>query len=193
MATKLFAPALSAVFLGLLMLAFRYGPSLLEESWLTQARAAHAEWAETARIANGRVLNPRNYLSGLRQMGTAPHLPDLTGAGLRIDQVSVIPKMGARPDAIHVAYADRAGCRLSLWIAPSGQTGASPLRHHDAAAFSWHVDGLQYVLVTSDMEFDRFHLVAKTSRLRTLAPLLPGGPSRAALGFSTMISRPCAN
>ena len=91
LAIKLFAPALSAILLGLLMLSFHYGPSLFEEPWLSHARAAHTEWTDSAKITDGQVLDARNYLSGLRQMGPAPHLPDLTGAGLRIEQVSYLP------------------------------------------------------------------------------------------------------
>ena len=191
MATKLFAPVLSAVLLGLLMVAFRYGPTLLEEEWLTQARAAHGQWVETAQVADGRVLAPRNYLSGLRQIGAVPHLTDLTGAGLSIDQVSIVSKSRGRPDAIHVAYADRAGCRLSLWIVPTEDGKSGTLQRHGTEAFSWHADGLRYVLVTSDMEFDRFHLIAKTSRAATKARRGPDGTAYAALGFSAMISRPC--
>lgn len=193
LAIKLFAPALSAILLGLLMLAFRYGPSLLEESWLAQARAAHAEWTESTRLTDGQVLNARNYLSGLRQIGPAPHLPDLTGARLRIEQVSYMPPSPDRPKSIHVGYDDQAGCDISLWIAPARESGRGALQAHSGGAFSWHADGLRYVLVTSNMEYDRFLLIAKTSRAATLTRQGPAGTAHAALGFSAMISRPCAS
>ena len=188
---KLFAPVLSAILLGLLMLGFTYGPSLFEASWLTRARTAHAEWIASARLANGEVLDTKSYLSGLRQMGQVPHLPDLTGAGLRIALVSYIAPAQDRPRAIHVGYEDLAGCDISLLIAKTPEAGHGALNGHGDGAYSWRADGLRYVLLSGEMEYDRLHLIAKTAHAATLARRAPQGTAYAALGFSTMISKPC--
>ena len=169
-------------------------PWILAEPWLDRARRGHAEWVETARITGGRILDARNYLTGLRQLGPVPHLTDLTGAELHISQVSYVPPAGDRPAAIHAGYAGQVRCRVSLWITRTEQSGTGPLvRHSGEPSFSWYVGGLRYVLVTSDMQKARFRLIAKVAREATLARWDPNESVRAALGLSARISRPCEN
>lgn len=167
-------------------------PAFTSEPWLDRARAVHAEWTETARITDATVLNARNYLSGLRKLGPALHLPDLVAARLRLDRVSYLAPAGDRPGAIHAGYVGRADCRVSLWITPTGETGSGALVSHSGApAFSWYVNGLRYVLVTTDLQGNHFHLIAKISREMTLARQGPSEPVRAVLGLSEVMSRPC--
>ena len=170
------------------------GPWILAEQWLDRARRGHAEWVETARITGGRILDTKNYLTGLRRLGPVPYLTDLTAAELHISQVSYVPRARDRPAAIHAGYAGQARCRVSLWITSTQQSGTGPLvRHRGEPSFSWYVDGLRYVLVTSDMQKDRFRLIADVAREATLARRGPHESVRAALGLSAGISRPCKN
>jgi len=170
------------------------GPWLLAEPWLDRARRGHAEWVRTARITGGQILDARNYLTGLRQLGPVPHLTDLTGAKLHIGQVSYVPPARDRPAAIHAGYAGQVRCRVSLWITRTQQSGTGPLVHHSGEpSFSWYVDGLRYILVTSDMQKARFRLIAKVAREGTLARWDPNESMRAVLGLSARISRPCKN
>ncbi len=167
-------------------------PAFMSEPWLDRARTAHAEWTETTRITDARVLNARNYLSSLRKLGPALHLPDLAAARLRLDQVSYLAPAGDRPGAIHAGYVGRADCRLSLWITPTREAGSGALVSHSGGpAFSWYVNGLRYVFVTSDMPGNHFHLLAKISREMTLERRGPSEPVRAVLGLSEAMSRPC--
>ena len=167
-------------------------PAFMAEPWLDRARTVHAQWAGTARITGATILNARNYLTGLRKLGPALHLPDLTAARLRLNQVSYVPPAGDRPGAIHAGYVGRADCRLSLWITPTREAGSGALVSHSGEpAFSWYANGLRYVLVTADMQDNHFHLIAKTSREMTLARQGPSEPVRAVLGLSAAMSRPC--
>lgn len=170
------------------------GPWIAVEPWLERARRGHGEWVTTARIPGGQILDARNYLTGLRQLGPVPHLTDLTGAKLHISQVSYVPPASDRPAAIHAGYAGQLRCRVSLWITRTEQSGTSPLVHHGGEpSFSWYVDGLRYVLVTSDMQKARFRLIAKVAREATLARWDPNESMRTLLGLSAGISRPCKN
>ncbi len=167
-------------------------PWLLEEPWLGRARTVHAEWTGTDRIAGGRVLDTKNYLTGLRRLGPTPHLPDLTEARFRITRVTYVAPADDRPGGIHVGYTGQENCRISLWISRTGQAGSGPLvSHRGGSSFSWYGDGLRYVLVTTDMRNAHFHLIAKISRQTTLARQGPYGALRAALGLSRIISKPC--
>ena len=169
-------------------------PAFMAEPWLDRARTVHAQWSGTARITGARILNARNYLSSLRKLGPALHLPDLTAARLRLNQVSYVPPAGDRPGAIHAGYVGRADCRLSLWITPTREAGSGALVSHSGEpAFSWYVNGLRCVFVTSDMPGNHFHLLAKISREMTLARQGPSEPVRAVLGLSEAMSRPCKN
>ena len=168
------------------------GPWLLAEPWLSRARAVHAAWAETERVPGGRVLNARNYLSGLRRLGPVPYLPDLTAAQFHIRQVSHVPPDRDRPGGFHVGYLGNEGCRISLWIARTPEAGSGPLvRHSGGGAFSWYTGGLRYVLVTADVQNNLFHLIAKISREITLARQAAGGARRTALGLSVIMGQPC--
>lgn len=170
------------------------GPWIMAEPWLDRARRGHAEWVRTARVPGGRVLDAKNYLTGLRQLGPVPHLTDLTGAKLHISQVSYVPPASDRPAAIHAGYAGQVRCRVSLWITRTEQSGTGPLvRHSGEPSFSWYVDGLRYVLVTSDMQKARFSLIAKVARDATLARWDPNESVRTVLGLSAGMSRPCKN
>ncbi len=171
---------------------FWIGPWLSQEPWLGRARAAHSIWVETDRIPGGRVLDVKGFLGGLRQLGPPPHLPDLSANGLVIRQVSYVPPAGDRPGAIHAGYVEPAGCRISLWITPTGEAGSGPLvEHHRGIAFSWHVGGLRYVLVRSDMRHERFHFLAKIARETTVARKGPDGAKLFALAIGGMTGRPC--
>ena len=170
------------------------GPWLFAEPWLDRAWRGHAEWVETARITGGRILDAKNFLTGLRQLGPVPHLADLTGAGLHIGQVSYVPPARDRPGALHAGYAGMRHCRVSLWITRTREPGTGPLvRHRGEPSFSWHVDGLRYVLVTSDMHQGLFHLIAEVARESTLARHGPSESVRSAMGLSASINRPCKN
>ncbi len=168
------------------------GPWLMAEPWLSRARDAHAAWADTERVPGGRVLEVRNYLSGLRRLGPVPYLPDLTAAQFRIGQVSHVAPAEDRPAAFHVGYVGDEGCRISLWIAPTGEAGSGALVNHSGGgAISWYADGLRYVLVTADVQNNLFHLIAKISREITVARRAPGGSRRTALGLSVIMGQPC--
>ncbi len=171
---------------------FWIGPLLLQDTWVRNAKAAHSAWVETDLIPGGRAMASREFLTGLRQLGSPPHLPDLSANGLDLRQVTFVPPQDDRSGAIHAGYANAAGCRISLWITPSRHSGAGPLEEqHRGVAFSWHVGGLRYVIVRSGMRHERFHLLAKTARETTVAREPPVGPKMFALAASAMFGRPC--
>jgi hypothetical protein len=171
---------------------FWIGPLVLQDGAVRDARAVHAAWIETGRIEGARVMGPREFLTGLRQLGSPPHLPDLSANGLDMGRVSyVAPGDGGR-GAIHVGYTNPAGCRITLWITPSAKAGAGALvEQHRTVAFAWHVDGLNYVIVRSGMHHERFHLIAKTSREMTIRRAALGGPRMLALALGGMTGRRC--
>ena len=176
------------------LIVFWIGPLALQDPWVRNARSAHSAWIESGRIPDGRVMAPREFLTGLRQLGPPPHLPDLSAIPLDIGQVSFVPPADGRPGAIHVGYANDTGCRISLWITPTGVPGDGPLvEQHRGVAFSWHVGGLNYVIVRSGMRLERFHLLAKSARENTLARDRLHGPKRTALAVSAMFGRPCTS
>ncbi len=137
---------------------------------------------------------PREFLTGLRQLGPPPHLPDLSPNGLGIGQVSVVPPAAGRPGAFHVGYANDAGCRISVWITPTGVPGDGPLvEQHREVAFSWQVGGLRYVIVRSGMQRERFLVLAKTAREATVARGRSTESGAFALAASAMFGRPCTS
>jgi hypothetical protein len=171
---------------------FWIGPQMLQDAAVKNARSAHAEWSVTGKIAGGHVISPREFLTGLRQLGPPPHLPDLSANGLDIARVSFVPSEQNRGGAIHVGYRNGDGCRISLWIVPSDTSGEGPLsEQHRGVAFSWRADGLRYVIVRSGMRHERFHLLAKSARLSTLSRAPLSGPRNLALSASTFFGRPC--
>ncbi len=176
------------------LIVFWIGPLVLQDSWVRNARSAHSAWIESGRIPDGRVMAPREFLTGLRQLGPPPHLPDLSAHGLDMGQVSLVPPAAGRTGAIHVGYASDIGCRISLWITPTGVPGDGPLvEQHRAVAFSWQVGGLRYVIVRSGMHRERFHVVAKAAHEITVAR---GGPTESgtfALAASAMFGQPCTS
>lgn len=191
-AVNMFAPTLSVAVVAVLMGLYWVGPSLLEPGWLGSALKSHEEWTKGAKIPAARAFKAADFLAGLRQLGPAPYLPDLSGAGLDIKLVSYVPGRGDRPPAIHAGFADTRNCRVSLWITQTDEKDNGLLvRHYSTQAFSWHTGGLRYVLMTRDMDIDRFHVIAKTSRNVTMARQSPTGVRRTALGISAMISPPC--
>ena len=186
------SPAVWVVAVLMPFAVFWIGPVLLQDAWVGDAKTAHSAWIETGRIPGGRVMAPSEFLTGLRQLGPPPHLPDLSANGLDIGQVSFVPPLGDRPGAMHVGYASATGCRISLWITPTGEAGSGTLEEqHRGVAFTWHVGGLRYVLVRSDMHRERFHLLAKTARQTTLARQGPEAPRLLALALGAMTNRNC--
>ncbi len=176
------------------LIVFWIGPLVLQDSWVRNARSAHSTWIESGRIPDGRVMAPREFLAGLRQLGPPPHLPDLSAHGLDMGHVSFVPPAAGRPGAFHVGYANDAGCSISVWIAPTGVPGDGPLvEQHRGVAFSWHVDGLHYVIVRSGMRLERFHLLAKSAREITIERDRLDGSKRTALAVSALFGRPCTN
>ena len=176
------------------LVVFWIGPVMLQDSTVRNAKSAHAHWAESGQIQDGRVLSPREFLTGLSQLGSPPHLPDLSANGLDIGRVSFVPPRDGRRGAIHVGYANDNGCRISLWITPTPMAGEGPLvEQHRGVAFSWHVGGLRYVIVRTGMRLERFHLLAKSARTTTLARAGLNGPRSIALAVSAMFGRPCTS
>ena len=167
-------------------------PWLRSGPWLGPATAAHSNWLDARPIPGARVLDTKGYLAGLRALGPIPHLPDLSAAGLTIRRVSHVAAGGDGPGAIHVGYAEPDGCRVSLWITPTAETGVGKLEeYHRGDAFSWHAHRLRYVLVGSDMRYERFLLLAKTARLTTAAREGPTVPAQFALAMSAMTGPIC--
>ncbi len=176
------------------LIVFWIGPLALQDSTVRKARSAHSAWVQSGRIPLGQVMAPREFLTGLRQLGPPPHLPDLSANGLEMGRVSFVPPADDRLGAIHVGYANDAGCRISLWITPTGVPDIGPLvEQHRGVAFSWRVGGLRYVIVRSSMRLERFHLVAKSARLTTIGRDGLHGPRRTALAVSAMFGRPCTS
>lgn len=168
------------------------GPWLMQEPWLARARDAHDQWTETGRIADAQVLDSRHYLSGLRQLGPVPFLPDLTGAEFAVSLVSYVPPADGRPGAIHAGYVGQNHCRMSLWVTPTREPGSGPLVSHSGEpSYSWYTDKLRYVLVTADMHKAHFNLIASVSREMTIGRLDAYGAVRTALRLSAIMSRPC--
>lgn len=173
---------------------FWIGPLALQDSWVRNARSAHSAWIDSGRIPGGRVMAPREFLTGLRQLGPPPHLPDLSPNGLDIGQVSFVPPAAGRPGAFHVGYANDAGCRISVWITPTGVPGDEPLvEQHRADAFSWQVGGLRYVIVRSGMHRERFHVLAKTAQEITVARGRSTESGTFALAASAWFGQPCTS
>ncbi len=176
------------------LIVFWIGPLVLQDSWVRNARSAHSDWIEWGRIPDGRDMAPREFLTGLRQLGPPPHLPDLSANGLNIGQVSFVPPAAGRPGAIHVGYASDFGCRISLWITPTDAPGdGSLVEQHRTVAFNWRVGGLRYVIVRSGMYRERFHVLAKTAREITVARGRQTESGAFALAASTMFGRPCTS
>ncbi len=188
------SPVVWAVAALMPLAVFWVGPLLLQDASVRAARTAHSAWIETGRIPGGLVMAPRDFLTGLLQLGAPPHLPDLSAGGLDLRQVSFVLPRDRRRRAIHVGYANAAGCRVSLWITPSRHSDAGPLEEqHRGVAFSWRVGGLRYVLVRSGMRLERFHLLAKSAREATVARERPNVPRQFALAASAMFGRPCTS
>ena len=167
-------------------------PWLLSGPWLGPATTAHANWLDARPIPGGQVLDTKGYLAGLRKLGPIPHLPDLSATGLTIRRVSHVAGGDDRPNAIHVGYAEPDGCRVSLWITPTVETDVGKLEeYHRGDAFSWHAHRLRYVLVGSDMRYERFFLLAKIARETTAARKGPAGPAQFALAMSAMTGPIC--
>ena len=176
------------------LVVFWLGPLLLQDAWVRHAKTAHSAWIETGQIPGARVMTPREFLTGLTQLGPPPHLPDLSANRLELRQVSFVPPGGDRSGAIHAGYANAAGCRISLWITPSPHPGQGPLEEqHRGTAFAWHVGGLRYVIVRSGMRHERFHVLAKTAREISVARARPTGSVAFALAASAMFGRPCTS
>jgi hypothetical protein len=188
------APTFWVIAIMMPLVVFWIGPLLLQDSWVRDAKTAHASWIETNRIPGGRVMKPAEFLTGLRQLGPPPHLPDLSANGLDLRQVSFRPSKGGRSGAIHAGYANEDGCRISLWITPSRRTGVGALvEQHRGLAFSWYADGLQYVIVRAGMHRERFHVLAKSARATTIARESVMGSRRFALAASAMFGPPCTS
>ena len=186
------SPVIWAVAVMTPLAVFWIGPILLQDAAVRNARAAHSAWLETGRIPGGQVMAPREFLTGLRRLGSPAHLPELSAGGLDLGQVSFVAPRDGGHGAIHVGYANAPGCRISLWITATEKAGAGKLtEQHRGVAYSWHVGGLRYVLVRSGMPHERFHLLSKAARAMTLAREPPDGPRLFALGASTMFGRPC--
>jgi hypothetical protein len=176
------------------LIVFWIGPLMLQDFAVREARSAPADWIESGRVPGGRAIAPREFLTGLRQLGPPPHLPDLSANGLEIGHVSFVSRGDGQPGAIHVGYANDSGCRISLWITSAGVPGTGPLvEQHRGVAFSWRVDGLRYIIVRSGMRQERFHLLAESARATTLARARLHGPKRTALAVSAMFGRPCTS
>ena len=173
---------------------FASTPGVQEETWLVRARTDHGEWARTAHIDAGQVLDARTYLAGLRRLGPVPYLPDLSSTRLSLDRVRYIPPAGERPGALHAGYLGTRGCRISLWMAVTAHHGTSPLTRHDtvaAPAYSWYAGGLRYVVLSAGMDPGRFALVAAAAHKSTAERAAPDAETRTALKLSRETSAPC--
>ena len=73
------------------LIVFWIGPLALQDSTVRKARSAHSAWVQSGRIPLGQVMAPREFLTGLRQLGPPPHLPDLSANGLEMGRVSFVP------------------------------------------------------------------------------------------------------
>ncbi len=173
---------------------FALFPAAQEEAWLADARADHAEWAATLAIGDIEALDARSYLAGLRRLGPAPFLPDLTSARLRRESVRYIAGGNRQAGAIHTGYVGTRGCRISLWITITDKTGFGPLTRHESGAgpsFSWHAGGLRYVVLSSGMDAGRFALIAGAAHKASRARAIPDDQTRTALAHSRKTSPPC--
>jgi membrane protein required for beta-lactamase induction len=48
------------------LIVFWIGPLVLQGSAVRQARSAHLDWIESGQVPHGRVIAPREFLTGLR-------------------------------------------------------------------------------------------------------------------------------
>lgn len=182
------------VFVAGLALSLLTAPDQGAEAWLVRARALHAEWSGRSRAADSLPLGPRLYLSATRQLGIEPYFPDLSSARLRLAGVRLIPAVDGWPAALQARYVGTRGCRVSLWITKTGETGTSLLVQHIAGGpvvYSWRTGGLHYALLSSGMESERFRLIAEASYKATISRAAPDAETRTVLSLSRTVSAPC--
>lgn len=191
LAVRLFAPAASVVVVAVGLVGWHVGSRLMEPDWLRAARSAHTEWSETGALEHARRLQTAEFLGGLRAVGAAPHLPDLTGAGFTIQQVSVVGSRGERGASLHVGYRSPEPCFLTLWISDADGDLPLPPEYRRGGGATWRAGRLNYAFVGPALRREFFHVISEIAYRVTVAGAGPTSRAETILRMSAMLGPRC--
>lgn len=135
-----------------------------ENAWFEEARKEHAAWAVNPANPNAREVEANLHLVNLDRFGLPFQTPDLTSAKLRLTYEHFYKAKRTAPNALHLGYTGRRGCKVTLWVtrAPEGLgTRLTEVRQDKVRGFRWRVGDTAYALFATGMEEQRLNVIAK--------------------------------
>lgn len=121
-------------------------------------------------------------------------IPDLTAAGLVLSHVAIPDVQAGRRPGVLFGFRGPRGCRVSLWVSDApGDVTAVPTRQEfgGLVGFVWRVQHKGYVLLTRDMDPQRFATLASAVARITREQFRVDDFTRMALRQSADPAFPC--
>lgn len=117
-------------------------------------------------------------------------VPDLSDAGLRVQYAASERFFGG--EALHLGYHGSRGCRVSLWVLPTGRDFGSAPVAGALRASAWQTSQASYLLLANGMPSNRFANVALVAERATRDRRGPDQEMRTVLRSDRAQSEPCA-
>lgn len=142
------------------------------------------------------ITEPASAVRPDRAAATAAltEIPDLSAAGLMLSHVAASAPLAGQGKGMLFGFRGPRGCRVSLWVseAPESFTPMPTLQDVDGlAAFIWRVGHKGYVLLTRDMDPQRFATLASAVARITREQFRVDDLTRMALQQSADPALPC--
>lgn len=151
-----------AVISGILTGQFNFSQD--SRDWYETAAATHTNWLLQPVEAEASEVDANIYLANVNRLQLPVYAPDLRDARLRLTYIKFIESSGARPNALHLGYTGRRGCRLTMWVtsAPKGMSAKLiEARNGKLRGFRWRADKVAYALFATGMAKQRFSTIAE--------------------------------